>query len=209
MMNMRSRYSESTVGLSFIILTFAVFRQVRNHEFINYDDEDYVNQNRHIKVGWTREGVSLAFTSKVDGHWHPVTWQSRVTDCQFSELNPAAYHLSRLFPHIANTLILFLILNRITRALMRSAFVVALFRIDPPHVVPVGWVADRKDVSSATFRMLPVAGNMKGRGARTPHILLCLAAKASLSLPFGGLAVVRRNHSPREWGDGAWTLCDG
>ncbi len=59
-----------------------------------------------------------------------------------------------VFFHIANTLLLFLIFNRMTNALWQSAFVAALFALHPLHVESVAWVAERKDVLSTFFWML-------------------------------------------------------
>jgi len=153
-MNMRSHNLKLIVSLFLIIITLAVFWQVRNHEFVNFDDDDYITTNRYVQAGWTWEGVSWAFTSKFHGHWHPVTWLSHMTDCQLFGLNPAGHHLTSLFLHIANVLLLFLILERMTGALFRSALVAALFAIHPLHVEPVAWIADRKDVLSTSFWML-------------------------------------------------------
>jgi tetratricopeptide (TPR) repeat protein len=153
-MNMRPHNLKLIVSLFLIIITLAVFWQVRNHEFINYDDDDYVTKNSYVQAGWTWKGVSWAFKSRLHGHWHPVTWLSHMTDCQLFGLNPAGHHLTSLFLHIANALLLFLILRRTTGALFRSAFVAALFAIHPLHVEPVAWVAGRKDVLCTSFWML-------------------------------------------------------
>ena len=56
--------------------------------------------------------------------------------------------------HIANTLLLFLLLSRLTGALWRSALVAALFALHPLHVESVAWVSERKDVLSAFFFLL-------------------------------------------------------
>ncbi len=150
-----SRHRSEIIAIVLLIMiTLAPYWQVRNHEFVNYDDDDYVTHNSHIRSGWTWEGLSWALRSKLHGHWHPVTWLSHMTDCQFFGVNPAGHHLSSLFIHIVNTLLLFLILKRMTGALMRSAFVAALFAIHPAHVESVAWVADRKDILSTLFWML-------------------------------------------------------
>jgi Flp pilus assembly protein TadD len=127
---------------------------VRHHEFLNFDDNDYVTENRHVQAGWTMENLAWAFSSSLHHHWHPLTWLSHMTDCQFFGLNPGWHHLSSVFFHMANTLLLFLVFRRLTGAPLRSAFVAALFALHPLHVEPVAWVADRKDVLSAFFWML-------------------------------------------------------
>ena len=53
--------------------------------------------------------------------------------------------------HLANTLLLFLFLARMTKALWPSALVAALFALHPLHVESVAWVSERKDVLSTFF----------------------------------------------------------
>jgi tetratricopeptide (TPR) repeat protein len=50
--------------------------------------------------------------------------------------------------------LLFVVLQQMTGALWRSAFVAALFAIHPLRVESVAWVAERKDVLSGVFFML-------------------------------------------------------
>jgi len=150
-----TRYrSEIIVSLFLIVSILAVYGQIRHHEFINFDDEDYITENRRVQAGWTREGIFWAFTTTLHHHWHPLTWLSHMTDCQFFGLDAGWHHLSSLLLHMANTLLLFFVFRRMTGALFRSAFVAALFALHPLHVEPVAWVADRKDVLSAFFWML-------------------------------------------------------
>ena len=75
-------------------------------------------------------------------------------DCQLFGLKPGRHHLVNLFFHVTNTLLLFLILHRMTKALWQSAFVAGLFALHPLHVESVAWVAERKDVLSTLFWML-------------------------------------------------------
>ena len=75
-------------------------------------------------------------------------------DYQIFGLNPSGYHLINLLFHVLNTLLLFLILRRMTKTLWPSAFVAALFAIHPLHVESVAWITERKDVLSTFFWML-------------------------------------------------------
>jgi hypothetical protein len=77
-----------------------------------------------------------------------------MVDCQLYGLNPAGHHLTNLAFHIANTLLLFLLLQRMTGALWRSACVAALFAWHPLHVESVAWASERKDVLSTFFFLL-------------------------------------------------------
>jgi hypothetical protein len=88
------------------------------------------------------------------GIWHPLTWLSHMLDCQIFGLNPGGPHLTNLVFHIANTLLLFLLLQFCTGAEWPSFLVAALFAVHPLHVESVAWVAERKDLLSAFFWML-------------------------------------------------------
>ena len=75
-------------------------------------------------------------------------------DVQLFGMKAGWHHLMNVFFHIANALLLFLILQRMTKALWQSAFVAALFALHPLHVESVAWTAERKDVLSTLFWML-------------------------------------------------------
>jgi protein O-mannosyl-transferase len=153
---MKRYRNEIITCLLLIATTLAVFAQLGGHDFIIYDDPDYVTKNLEVQAGWTGKSFVWAFTDTVQGLWHPLTMISHMTDCQFFGLNPAGHHLSSLFLHITNTLLLFLALRLMTGALVRSAFVAALFALHPLHVETVAWIADRKDLLAAFFSMLGI-----------------------------------------------------
>jgi protein O-mannosyl-transferase len=134
--------------------TLLAFWQVVHCDFINYDDPDYVSENIHLRNGISIEGMRWAFTTTHAANWHPLTWISHMLDVQLFGLNPRGHHLMNLFFHIVNTLLLFLVLNRMTKALWQSAFVAALFALHPLHVESVAWVSERKDVLSTLFWLL-------------------------------------------------------
>jgi hypothetical protein len=136
------------------VVTLTAFWQVIDHDFIHYDDNEYITENRPVKAGLTFKAVTWAFTTFHAGNWHPLTWLSHMLDVQLFGLKAGWHHLMNLLFHIANTLLLFLVLHRMTKALWQSAFVAALFALHPLHVESVAWVAERKDVLSTFFWML-------------------------------------------------------
>jgi tetratricopeptide (TPR) repeat protein len=133
------------------------FWQVNQCDFINYDDPIYVTDNIHVKSGITLGSIQWAFTTGHSANWHPVTWMSHMLDVQLFGLKPRWHHLTNLLFHIANTLLLFFVFLRMTKAPWKSAFVAALFALHPLHVESVAWVAERKDVLSTFFWMLTMA----------------------------------------------------
>ncbi len=142
------------ISLLLAAAALIAFWQVMDCDFIRYDDGEYVTQNPHIQHGMTMEGIRWAFTTRHVGNWHPLTWISHMLDVELFGFNPRWHHATNLLFHIANTLLLFLVFQRMTKALWPSAFVAVLFALHPLHVESVAWVAERKDVLSTFFWML-------------------------------------------------------
>ena len=151
-----NRRRDILVCLFLVIMTLAVYWQVGNHEFVNFDDSAYVTENYHVQRGLTLENINWAFSfaDKEKTYWHPLTWLSHMLDCQLYGLSPGMHHLTNLVLHIVSTLLLFLVFYRMTGALWRSAFIAALFALHPLNVDSVAWVAERKNLLSTFFWML-------------------------------------------------------
>src|ERR1051325_10697755 len=125
--------------LGFIVL--AVFGQTLRHEFINYDDDQYVFGNPRISNGLSVDGILWAFTHVHADNWHPLTTISHMLDCQLYGLQPWGHHLTNVLLHGAATILLFLALWELTGVLWPSAFVAAVFATHPLRVSSVAWVA--------------------------------------------------------------------
>src|SRR5688572_6619447 len=77
------RPNPALICVVLVVLTLALYWQLRGHEFINYDDPYYITGNAEINKGFTKEGFVWAF-SRLTGYgtyWHPVTWLSHMMDC--------------------------------------------------------------------------------------------------------------------------------
>jgi len=136
------------------VITIAVYWQVLHFDFINFDDPKYVTENLHVQQGLTSDSIRWAFTTKHVNNWHPLTWLSLMLDWHLFGPNAGAFHLVSLLLHVANTVLLFIVLSRCTGAVWCSAFVAATFALHPLHVESVAWIAERKDVLSTLFWMV-------------------------------------------------------
>jgi tetratricopeptide (TPR) repeat protein len=134
--------------------TFAVYAQVRQFAFINFDDRSYVEENVHVRNGLTAENARWALTATEDGYWYPVTRLSQLVTATLFGVQAGAYHLTNLLYHASASVLLFLFLLRATKARWRSAFVAFLFALHPLHVESVAWVAELSDVLCAVFWFL-------------------------------------------------------
>jgi len=136
------------------VAIFAVYGQALHFGFITFDDDVYVTQNRHVQAGLTAEGFAWAFQTGLSSHWHPLTWLSHMTVCQFFATDPAAHHAANIVLHFLNTVLLFGVLMLMTGRTWLCAFVAALFALHPFHVESVVWVSQRKDVLSMLLGLL-------------------------------------------------------
>ena len=148
------RIKSGIVCIFLATIVWIVFGQTLRHEFINYDDNEYVTENVHVLNGLNWPDVKWAFTTGHTGYAHPVTWLTHQFDYQLYDAWAGGHHLTSLVIHTVNSLLLFFLFWRMTRDLWPSAFVAALFAIHPLHVESVAWVAERKDVLSGLFFLL-------------------------------------------------------
>jgi tetratricopeptide (TPR) repeat protein len=129
--------------------------------FVYYDDPDYITSNKDVQRGLNWQSLRWAITTGHAFNWQPLTWVSHILDCQLYGLEPKGHHLTSLLLHLANSVLLFLLLNRLTGALWRSAFVAAMFALHPLRVESVVWISERKDVLSSFFWMLTVGAYVR------------------------------------------------
>jgi Flp pilus assembly protein TadD len=144
----------SLVCLLLAAMTFVIYWQVSGFEFTNYDEFIMILKNPYVLSGLTLQGFTWALTTSWFDYWHPLPWISHMLDCELFGLNPGWHHLVNLAFHVADSLLLFVVLRRMTAAFWRSAIVAALFALHPLHVESVAWVAERKDTLSALFFLL-------------------------------------------------------
>ncbi len=180
------------IALGLGLITLALYLPALSHDFIQYDDQQYVTENPRVQAGLTMAGLRWAFGFHA-ANWHPLAWLSHMLDCQVYGARAGGHHLTNMLLHVGSTMLLFLVLNRMTKTLWRSAAVAALFAWHPLHVESVAWVAERKDVLCGFFWMLTLW--LYTRYAAKPSLVrdlsvlgsfvLCLMAKPmGVTLPF-------------------------
>jgi predicted negative regulator of RcsB-dependent stress response len=168
------------------VATLGIYWNVLTFSFITLDDPDYVSHNIHVQDGLSLPNVIWAFTDITPGYGHPLTWITLMADYELYGMNAGGYHWTNVLFHIMNTLLLFMVMYRMTGAVWRSGFVAALFALHPLHVESVAWVAERKDVLSGFFWMLVMLGYVyyvERPGFRRYLLVLVLFVMGLMSKP--------------------------
>lgn len=174
------------ICLMLAIGVFIVYWPASNHEFLDYDDRDYVTANPHVQAGLTGGNIAWAFCSFYSYNWHPLTWLSHMLDTDLFGSSPCGPHLVNVALHAANAILVFLLLFTLTKAPWRPAFVAALFAFHPLHVESVAWIAERKDLLSALFglsALLAYTRFVKTNSRRSYWLAVFLFALGLMSKP--------------------------
>jgi len=183
--------------LVFSLLLFAAvlasYSSIIHNQFLDYDDNEYITNNAHVKAGLTWANVQWAFSTSEEANWHPLTWLSHELDSELFGLNPVGHHVVNVLLHAVNAVLLFLLLQSATGFRWRSLMVAALFALHPINVESVAWAAERKNVLSMLFFLLALYAY--GRYARRPglgryiavagfFVLSLLAKPQAITFPF-------------------------
>jgi tetratricopeptide (TPR) repeat protein len=158
--------------LLLVAATLAFYNPIIHNQFIDFDDSSYILKNFQVQSGLTWDTVKWSFTTFREGNWHPLTWLSHALDYQIFDLNPAGHHYTNLLLHVANAVLLFLLLRQATGVTWPSLIVGALFALHPVNVESVAWAAERKNVLSMLFFLLAL--HAYDRYARTGRRYLYL-----------------------------------
>jgi protein O-mannosyl-transferase len=162
-------------GLLLLAVWF-VFCPTLDYGFVNFDDDVYVSDNPSLSQGLSLKGIEWAFTTHHGSQWAPITWLSYLADFEMHGLKPTGYHLTNLLLHAATTVLLFLVLWRMTDEIWPSAFVAAVFAVHPLQVESVAWVTERKGLLSGLFFVLALGAYL--RYVRKPFSIWRYAAVA-------------------------------
>ena len=130
-----------------------VYWRASYYPFVNFDDDLHITDNLVVLNGLTWDGIAWAFRT-IYPNWHPLTWVSHMACVELFGLNAGLHHLVNILLHALTTLMLFLALHRMTRALWESAFVAALFAVHPLHAESVLWISERKGLLCGLFWVL-------------------------------------------------------
>ena len=140
----------AAAGVLFVAV-FVAFGASAGHEFVQFDDHEYIVDNPNVKGGLTGASLAWVFTSVHHLNWHPLTSITMMIDVSMFGLDAGKHHIVSVLIHVGTAFLLLLALVRLTGAFWTSALVVGLFALHPLRAESVVWAAERKDVLSGLF----------------------------------------------------------
>lgn len=177
------------LAVALALLTLALYWPATHNDFVKYDDDEYVTENRHVQSGLSWDNAAWAFTTTDVSNWHPLTWLSYMLDVELFGLDPHGFHATSVVLHALNAALLFWLLHGLTGALAPSLCVAALFAAHPLNVQSVAWVSERKNVLSTLFWLLAMLAYAAWVRRPRAWTYVCVTACLALSLLTKPMAV--------------------
>jgi tetratricopeptide (TPR) repeat protein len=201
-----SRCRALIFALVLTAVTIFVYRPAWSGGFL-WDDDVYITNNELLTVpdGLRRIWFSLDSPSQ----YFPLVYTTFRIEHALWGLNPTGYHWVNLVLHIANALLVWLVLARLK---VPGAWLAgAIFALHPVQVESVAWITERKNVLMGFFFLLTllvwiafVDGKTKRRwlfyGLALILYLLALSAKTTAcTLPAALFLILWLQKKPINW----------
>ena len=185
-----SKIFENKIFIFFIlaVLIFTSYSNALFNKFV-WDDGYLIVENPYIKhfnflpnlfVG---DLVDSTTNRHLDsGYYRPLSMLSFMTDYRIWRLNPFGYHLTNIFIHLFNSILVFLMIFEISRNTKLSFIASILFSVHPVHVEAVTPIYNRMGIQGTLFVLTALLLFIKSRDFKNETLLMI-----SLFVFFSGL----------------------
>jgi tetratricopeptide (TPR) repeat protein len=165
------------------VVVFMAYLPSINGGFV-LDDGLLLTENKIINAP---DGLYRLWCTTESVDYWPATNTTFWIEWRLWGMHPAGYHVTNLILHIVESLLIWLILRKLS---MPGAFLAAVvFAVHPVNVESVAWIAQRKDLTAMLFFLLSIPWYLK---AAMPTASVGMAPARSQ----GGPWEREKNHSP-------------
>ena len=170
---------------SLFLGTFLIYREALSNYFLS-DDLDYF----YYAAQWTREGqlvpklLAEFFSPQNRGafYYRPFSIFSYGLDYLTWGTNPIGWHLTNLILHMANVILLWILVEKIVGSLERqlSCIIIGgaaalLFALRPSFPETVAWISGRTDELALLGMLISILSYLRANGQWGPWYLMSLA----------------------------------
>ncbi|MEP7010757.1 MAG: hypothetical protein ABJC13_10570 [Acidobacteriota bacterium] len=169
---MNARWPTALAAAVLAALVVALFLPTLEQGWAPLDDELNFTTNPHYR-GLAPENLRWMATTRLAGHYIPLSWLTLAIDYELSGMDPRGYHRTNVLLHLANALLFFFLARRLlarsepgvvvsfASSLLRAPSAVvadlaafgaaALFALHPLRVESVAWITERRDLLCGLF----------------------------------------------------------
>ncbi|MGB0930015.1 MAG: tetratricopeptide repeat protein, partial [Chitinophagales bacterium] len=186
--------------LAIVGLTFFVFAEVVDNDFIDYQDNEYILENSLLR------DISFdLLETPVANKYQPLTILSLAFNYESANLAPKTYHWTNLLLHLVNVVLVFYFLYLLSsRKLLVGLIGALLFAVHPMQVEAVAWLSVRSVLLCGFFVLISFILYLKHLETQKPwwkvgaiftYIFALFSSPAAIVFPFALLAIhyFRRN----------------
>ena len=142
-----ARQRTIAAGVALLVLMVATIYLPALRAGTIWDDPEYVTQNTTLR---SAEGLKRIWLEPgATPQYYPLVFTTFWLEYRLWELRPFGFHLTNVLLHLANALLLWLLLRRL--AVPGAWLAAAIFAVHPVHVESVAWITERKNVLSGFF----------------------------------------------------------
>jgi len=179
--------------LLLIVLPVAIFAQTWNYGMVLLDDRHVVASTSQVWRGLSWENIAWAFRVTPGSLWQPAVLISLMIDVELFGHHFGGFHATNVLLHVANAILFYALLFRMTGSIGKSLIAAALWSVHPLRVESVAWITERKDVLCIFFGLLSLHAyvafvrtlSLRWMAAAWGMMLFGLMAKQMLvTLPF-------------------------
>lgn len=142
----------------------ATYARVWNDDFVDFDDNRHVTENRHLKPpSWA--GLTEIWSESYFGIYVPVSYTFFAAEAKVAQWCsadgvridvPAVYHVGNCLLHTLCVLLVFAILLRLVQDAAAAALGAFLFAVHPLQIESVAWISETRGTLSGMFSLLAI-----------------------------------------------------
>jgi tetratricopeptide (TPR) repeat protein len=180
------------LGLGIVLAATAIlYAPAMNHGFTNWDDDRQITANPDIR-DLSPQGIWKMFSSFYVSLYQPLTSLSFAMEYRLGGLNPRVYHSVNVLLHLANILLVFVLVRSLSQNAGIAVATAALFAVHPLQVEATAWASSLSVLLSSLFYLGALIayvayarfGKARYFAAALALFLLALGAKtAAATLP--------------------------
>jgi len=152
--------------LALAAVVVVVYLRVFGAGFVEFDDDVHVYANPFLNPS-SIESVRALWQQTYKGLYVPLAYtilaaialvaraptQTMSSVGQIVSLSPGAFHVASIGFHIANTVLCWLLMSRLTRSRMAAWLCSLVFAVHPLQVESVAWISELRGLSSGFFAL--------------------------------------------------------
>lgn len=147
------RFARNSIWMLPGLVAAALYFQVWDHIYIEFDDMYYTYESPMVVRGLTWEGLVWAFEDSHVANYHPLTWLSHMLDFELFGNRPGIFALENGAIHGLNSILVAVLFAVLFKSKSLGIVVGIVFAAHPKLVEAVAWISQRKTLLSTFFAL--------------------------------------------------------